>query len=181
MTPIIILVVTALVALAAILGLAFRRPPEALSHDGGTLFAPLDVEAFRNLADPAEDAYLRQRLPAAEFRQVRRMRLHAMAAYVRTANRNAALLIEVGKRAVAAADPKTAAAARELVNEATRLRLNAGLTLVKIYAGLAWPFSPLAAFPIPDRYQRLSHAAMLLGRIEDPSTPVRISSGPAGP
>jgi len=141
----------------------------------------LDLQAFRNLADPAEDTYLRQRLPAAEFRRLRRMRLRAMAAYVKAAGRNAAFLIEVGQGALANADPIAAEVARELVNQALWLRRNAVLAQLKIYAGLAWPLSPLGAFPILDGYQQLSHAAMLLGRIQDPSPPVRISSGPAGP
>ena len=86
---------------------------------------PIDVEAFRNLVDPAEDDYLRRRLPASDFRVVRRERLRAMAAYVQLAGRNAAI---AGKHWTsgldAAGDAQTAEAARRLVENALLLRRN---------------------------------------------------------
>jgi hypothetical protein len=177
MTLAIILVIAAAVALVFILGIALSR---SLRVSAGTDLAaqiqPIDVEAFRNLIDPAEEDYLRRRLPPAEFRVVRRRRLRAMAAYVRTAGRNAALLVRMGQAAMAAGDVPTAEAARRLVDNALLLRRNAAFALLRIYIALAWPHSGLAAEPVLRGYETLNGSAMLLGRLQNPASPVRISA-----
>jgi hypothetical protein len=137
---------------------------------------PIDIAAFRNLIDPAEDDYLRRRLPPSEFRAVRRERLRAMAAYVQTAGRNAAILVRMGQSALPASDPQTSEAARQLVDNALLLRRNAAFALLRIYVAMAWPNSGLAATPILHGYERLNGAAMLLGRLQNPAVPVRISA-----
>ena len=177
MTLAIILVIAAAVALIVILGVALSR---SLQLSAGTNLAtqiqPIDVEAFRNLIDPAEDDYLRRRLPAAEFRIVRRRRLRAMAAYVHTAGRNAAVLVRMGQAALAAGDVPTVEAARRLVDNALLLRRNAAFALLRIYLALAWPNSGLAAEPVLRGYEKLNGSAMLLGRLQNPAAPVRISA-----
>ncbi len=177
MTLAIILVLAAAVALVFILGIAVSRGRQL---SAGTRLAaqiePIDIEAFRNLIDPAEDDYLRRRLPPAEFRVVRRQRLRAMAAYVHIAGRNAAVLIRMGQAALAANDASTEDAARRLVDNALLLRRNAAFASVRIYVALAWPNSGLAGESILRGYEKLSGSAMLLGRLQDPTTPVRISA-----
>ena len=177
MTLAIILVIVAALALIFILGITVSRSLQV--SEGASLagkIQPIDVAAFRNLINPAEDDYLRRRLPASEFRVVRRQRLHAMAAYVQTAGRNAAVLVRMGQSALAAADPQTSEAARQLVDNALLLRRNAAFALVRIYVALAWPNSGLAATPILHGYERLNGSAMLLGRLQNPAVPVRISA-----
>jgi hypothetical protein len=137
---------------------------------------PIDVAAFRNLVDPAEDAYLRGRLPAAAFRTVQRQRLLAAAGYVKTANRNAAILILMGQEALASSNVHTAEAARQLVENALLLRQNATIAMLKIYVALAWPHSILGSIPVVQRYERLNVSAMLLGRLQNPASPVRIAA-----
>lgn len=137
---------------------------------------PLDVQAFRNLVDPAENEYLHRRLPAREFRRVQRKRLRAAAAYIRVAGQNAVVLVSVGQAALATEDAKTVEAARQLIDNALLLRRNAAFALFRIYAGLAWPNSGLSAAPVLNGYERLSGSAMLLGRLQNPAVPVRISA-----
>ncbi len=176
MTLAIVLVVFAALALVFVLGVAVSRSLRISAGSGaaGTI-QPIDVEAFRNLMDPAEEDYLRRRLPASEFRRVQRQRLRAMAVYVETAGRNAAVLVLMGQSALAAGDAQTVEAARRLVDNALLLRRNSALAMVKIYAALAWPTFGLTARPIVLEYERLSGTAMLLGRLRNPTTPVRIS------
>ncbi len=107
---------------------------------------------------------------------MRRERLRAMAAYVQIAGRNAAILVRMGQAALAAADAQTAEAARQLVDNALLLRRNAAFALLRIYVALAWPNSGLAATPILHGYERLNGSAMLLGRLQNPGGPVRISA-----
>ena len=172
----IFLVIAAALALLFILGITVSRGLQISSGSGlAGQIQPIDIEAFRNLIDPAEDEYLRRRLTAAEFRLVRRKRLLAVAAYVKVAGRNAAVLVRMGQAAMIG-DSQTTEAAQRLVNSALLLRRNAAFALLRIYIALAWPNSGLAAVPILHGYERLNGAAMLLGRLQNPAAPVRISA-----
>lgn len=171
----IILVFVAVTTLAVVLGVATSRRLRALPHAGEAMqIEPLDVEAFRNLMDPAEEAYLRRRLRSSEFRIARRARLRALTAYVLAAARNAAVLISVGQNAMASPDPQTAHAARQLVNQALLLRRNAFFVLLRVYLALAWPGASLATISILEAYGQMSGSAMLLGRLRNPAVPVRV-------
>jgi hypothetical protein len=173
----IVLIIVALFSLAAILSVAVSRSLQSRKSAGlpGTI-RPIDVVAFRNLINPAEDDYLRRRLPPGTFRVVRRERLRAMAAYVRVASNNATVLVAVGQAALASGDPRVAEAAHKLVNDALLLRRNATVAQARIYLALAWPNSGLAAVRVAERYEQLSGAAMLLGRLLNPAVPVRLST-----
>jgi hypothetical protein len=173
----IFLIIAAALALVTILSVAVRRSLQV--RDSSSLIAairPIDVEAFRNLINPAEDDYLRRRLPRAQFRMIRRERLRAMAVYIRVAGNNAAVLVRVGEAALATGDSQLAGAALQLVNDALLLRRNTTMALIRIYLALAWPNSEFAAVRVVDRYERLSGAAMLLGRLQNPRAAVRLSA-----
>ena len=172
----IIIVVAAALALAIILRLAVTQGLQSKPRAGLSVsIRPIDIEAFRNLIDPAEDEYLRSRLPASQFRGVRRERLRAMAAYVHVAANNAAVLVRVGEAALASGDQRVARAAQQLVDDALLLRRNSTMALARIYLALAWPYSGFAAVRVIERYERVSGAAMLLERLQNPSVPVRLS------
>jgi hypothetical protein len=175
MTIAIILVIAAALALILILGLAVSRGLQ-LTGRGGEQIQPIDVEAFRNLVDPAEDEYLRRRLPAADFRRVQRERLRATAAYIQVAGRNAAVLALIGQAALSNANAPTAEAAQQLVNSALLLRRNASFALFRIYVALAWPNSAQTASGVLRGYEQLNGCAMLLGRLQNPAVPVRIAA-----
>ena len=175
MTLAIILVVAAALGLIFILGVTVSRSLQ-INGPGRREIQPIDVEAFRNLVDPAEDAYLRRRLPAGEFRRVQRERLRATAAYIKVAGRNAAALALIGQGALASGNAATAEAARQLIDNASRLRLNASFALLRIYLALAWPNSSQTASGVLRGYERLNGSAMLLGRLQNPAVPVRIAA-----
>ena len=174
----IVIVIFAAVALAIILWVAVSRGLQTSGRSPAQTGAirPIDIEAFRNLINPAEDDYLRQRLPPAQFRVVRRERLYAMAAYVHVVANNAAVLVGIGQVAVASGDPRVAGAAQRVVNDALLLRRNTTVALLRIYLALAWPNSGFATVRVVDRYEQLSGAAMLLGRLQNPAVPVRLSA-----
>jgi len=176
MTLAIILIIFAVLALVSILSMTVTRSLRLSEGSGSAArIEPVDVEAFRNLVSPAEDDHLRHNLSPADFRHVRRERLRAAAAYVQVAGRNAAILARIGQNALSSGDARTAEAATRLVDQALRLRRNAAVALFRIYVALAWPNAGLAARPILDRYGDLSGAAMLLGRLQNPTEPVRIA------
>jgi len=171
----IILVVAAALGLVLILGVSVSRGLQ-ISGANRLQIQPVDVEAFRNLVDPAQDEYLRRRLTATEFRQVQRERLRATAAYIQVAGRNAAALALIGQAALASGDAPTAEAARQLVDSALLLRRNAAFALLRIYAALPWPNSGQRAAGVLHRYEQLNRCAMLLGRLQNPAVPVRIAA-----
>jgi hypothetical protein len=171
----IILVVAAAVALGVILRLAVSRSLQAKRSLSSAILS-INVEAFRNLINPAEDEYLRRRLPAAQFRRVRRARLRAMAAYVQVAGNNAGVLVRMGEAALASGDPRVSEAARQLVDHALLLRRNTAVALARIYVALALPSSTFAAVRVVERYEQVSGSAMLLGRLQNPAAAVRLSA-----
>jgi len=173
----IVLVVAALLALGLILRFAIKQNLQAAENANLVVaIRSIDVEAFRNLINPAEDEYLRRRLPPARFRVVRRERLRAMAAYVQVVSSNATVLVRMGEAALGDRDKRIAEAARVLVNDALVLRRNSTMALIRIYVALALPNSEFAAIRVVDRYERLSGTAMLLGRLQHPSASVRLSA-----
>jgi hypothetical protein len=177
MTLAVLLIVFAALALASVFGYAVSRRLQLPEGPGlEARIQPVDIEAFRNLVNPAEDEHLRRRLPSREFRHVRRVRLLAAAAYVQVAGRNAAILVRIGQSAQSSDDRNTVEAATRLVDQSLRLRQNAAVALFRIYIALAWPNSGLAATPVLDGYRELSGAAMLLGRLQNPAEPVRIAA-----
>lgn len=179
MTLAILLIVFAALALIVILRVTVSRSLQVSpGSDLARRIEPVDVEAFRNLVDPSEDAHLRDRLTPSQYRVVRRARLHATASYIRVAGRNATVLITIGQAALVSSDAQTVEAARELIDNALRLRRNATFALLKIYAALAWPSVDLSANPVLLGYERLSGSAMLLGRLQNPAVPVRIAATP---
>jgi hypothetical protein len=173
----IVLVIAATAALGVILRLAVTHGLRRRgSSNRSPAIRPIDVDAFRNLINPAEDDYLRRRLPPPAFRRVRRARLRAMAVYVQVAGQNAAVLLHVAEAALASSDPQIAEASALMVRDALLLRRNSTVALARIYIALAWPRSDFAAVRVVDRYEKLSGSAMLLGRLQDPATAVRLSS-----
>jgi hypothetical protein len=175
MTIAIILVVAALGTLIVILTFTVSQGLQSSGRTGpATEIRPMDVAAFRNLVDPAEDDYLRRRLPASDFRLVRRERLRAMAAYVQLAKRNAEVLVRIAQNSTLAADAQTAEAARRLEDNAHLLQRNCMFAIMKIYIALAWPNSNLAAAPVLQGYAQLNNSAMLLGRLQNPAATMRI-------
>lgn len=177
MTLAVFLAIVAVLSLAVILRVAVSRN---LQISGDSRFAtqiqPIDLDAFRNLADPAEDDYLRHRLASVDYRHVQRLRLKAMAAYIQIASQNAVLLVHLGQLALDSSNAETAAAARDLINDALLLRRNATFAMFKIYIAWVWPNADVTAGKVLDGYQHLNGSAMLLGRLQNPTAPVRIAS-----
>jgi len=116
-----------------------RRAPVPDLHALEAHTQPVDLAAFRNLVDPAEEDYLRENLPAGPFHALQRERMRAALEYVRRTAYNSAILLRVGEAARRDPNPEVAAAARTLMNDALRLRMNAMLAMVVLYGRIAMP------------------------------------------
>ena len=128
----------------------------------------LDIEAFRNLVDPAEEAFLRCTLSPKEFRAIKRERAWAAFAYVRCAGRAAVLFARAGQAAQRSSDPHIAESGMHIAHRALRLRLyslQAGIRL------LGQAILPSASNRPPssliDEYERTAETLLRLGRLAD--------------
>jgi hypothetical protein len=136
---------------------------------------PVDIEAFRNIIDPSEEDFLRANLPAREFRSVQRQRLLAASEYVRNTAHNAAVLLRLGQTGLHNPDPVLAAASRQLVDNALRLRIYAILSLAKLYVRIAVPEARLSSSRLADNYQELRSLVGYFALKENPARAARLS------
>src|ERR1700693_924559 len=114
---------------------------------------PVDLDAFRNLIDPKEDAFLRANLRPREFRATQRERARSAMEYIRNSTHNATYLLRLGEAAAQSADPRIALAGRQLVDSALRLRAYALLSGAKLYVRMLFPQRRLAFGKLADNYQ----------------------------
>jgi len=153
-----------------------RHVPAASLQALDACIQPVDVPAFRNLVDPAEEDYLRAHLSADKFRAIQRQRMRAALEYVQRTAYNGAILLRVGEAARYDHNPAVAAAARELVNNALRLRLNAKLATVALYGRIAMPGARFSVGRITDAYENLTQGMLRLARLQDPACAARVSA-----
>src|SRR5690349_3050917 len=79
---------------------------------------PVDLEAFRNLIDIHQERFLRERLPASDFRRVQRARYRATAEYLGHVAANARVMSRLGQAARASHDPAVQTQGTELASAA---------------------------------------------------------------
>jgi hypothetical protein len=130
---------------------------------------PLDVAAFCNLMSPDEEQYLRDHLPARDFRAVHRKRMLAAAEYVRCAARNAAILSRLGEAARLSPDPSVVTAAEKLLESAVRLRLFALKTIPQLYIAILFPALGRNSLQVADSYDSVRSQAVMLGCLRFPT------------
>jgi len=137
---------------------------------------PVDLEAFRNLMEPAQREYLKRTLPRDQFRSVQRKRLMAAVDYVTCVKSNAVILQQVGESARAVADRQVAQAGEQLVDSAVRLRLYADKVKTRLYLGMLYPGLDVAPVAVADGYQELCGLVAQLRRMRYANAAVRSSA-----
>ncbi len=159
------LVAFAVVALAVQVYLAIHKrhvnPERAIGA-----FRSLDLEAFKNLVDTDEEAFLRQNLPPKKFRAIKRQRAWAAFIYAWEAGSAAAALAKVGQAARRSSDPQVAASGAQLSENAFRLRLQTMHACFRLLTDILLPgLQPHALPPLVDQYERASQTLLRLGRL----------------
>ena len=135
----------------------------------------VDVDAFRNLVDPAEEQFLRERLPGAEFRSIHRERMQAAVEYVWGAARNAALLMRLADAAKLDSDPVVVTAAESLLENAVRFRFYAWRTIPRLYLGMLVPGLHRAPQSMAEAYDSMTRQTVRLGCLQAPSRSLSIA------
>jgi hypothetical protein len=128
-------------------------------------FRSLDIEAFRNLVDSAEEALLRDNLSPKKFREIKRQRAWAAFLYAREAGRAAAALATVGQAAQRSADPRIAASGAQVAENAYRLRLQTIRASLLLLSEVVLPdLQSRSIPPLVDQYERSAETLFRLGR-----------------
>jgi hypothetical protein len=161
-----ILVALAFFALGILVYIAIRSRTRQVDLEKAVqAFRSLDIEAFRNLVDSGEEAFLRNNLSPKKFRAIKRQRAWAALIYAREAGRAAAALAKIGQAAQQSSDPEIAASGIPVTENAFRLRLQtigACLHLLTevVLPDLGSPSRP----PLVDQYERAAETLFRLGR-----------------
>jgi hypothetical protein len=159
------LVAVAFFALAIVVYFAIRGRARRIDlQEAVQAFRSLDIEAFRNLVDPAEEAFLRDNLPPKKFREIKRQRARAALLYAWEAGRAATALARIGQAARQSSDPEIAASGIQLSENAFRLRLQTiGASMYLLIEILLPDLQTRSIPPLVDQYRRAAETLFRLG------------------
>jgi hypothetical protein len=160
------LVVVAITALGILAYVAIRSRARVVDLEKALFtFRSLDIDAFRNLIDPNEEAFLRDHLSPPKFRQIKRQRAWAAILYAWEVGGAASALAQLGQAAQRSADPVTAASGVQLSENAFRLRLQSIRACLLLVTGIILPDLRTHSIPtLVDQYERASENLLRLGR-----------------
>lgn len=160
------LVAVSLSALLLLVSSAIRSRTRRLNLDLALQdFRALDIEAFRNLVNPEEEAFLRSHLPPAKFREIKRQRAWAALIYAWEAGRAASALAKVGQAAQRSLDREIAASGMQVTESAYRLRLQTLAACFRLITEVLLPERQTRPVPpLFEQYQRTAETAFRLGR-----------------
>jgi hypothetical protein len=159
-------VAVAFFALGILVYFAIRSRTRRVDLDKAVqAFRSLDIEAFRNLVDSGEDAFLRNNLPPKKFREIKRQRAWAAFIYAWEAGRAAAALAKIGQAAQRSSDPEIAASGVQVAENAFRLRLQTIGACVHLLTEVLLPDLRSPSLPpLVDQYERAAETLVRLGR-----------------
>jgi hypothetical protein len=160
-----VLVGAASVALATLVFVAVRNRTQPVDLENAVLaFRSLDIAAFQNLLDPAEDEFLRRELAPGKFREIKRQRSWAALTYAWEAGNAATGLARVGQAAQRSSDPAIAASGAQLAENSFRLRLQTLGACAYLLTEVLLPGLRRHARPsLADQYERASATLFRLG------------------
>jgi len=160
------LIAVAFLALGILVYIAIRSRTRRVDLEKAVeAFRSLDVEAFRNLVDSAEEAFLRNNLSPKKFREIKRRRAWAALIYAWEAGRAAKALAKVGQAAQRSSDPKVAASGVQLSENAFRLRLQTVGACLHLLTEILLPdLRSRSLPPLVDQYERAAETLFRLGR-----------------
>lgn len=168
-----IVLITAISALAVVLiAIRLRTVPyrvQSLS-DMALHSKPVDLESFRNLIDPAEEAFLRSRMPRASFRRIQRARMVVALRYVRCTAHNAALLMQLADVLRRSPDVEVARSGIRLANSAIQLRWYSIISMFIFGTRILFPILPLRTSLVLGSYLRARDCVASLTRIQQPAS-----------
>jgi hypothetical protein len=160
------LVAIAFLALGILVYVALRSRSRQVDLEKAVqAFRSLDIEAFRNLVDSDEEAFLRNNLSPKKFREIKRQRAWAAFIYAREASRAATALAKVGQAAQRSSEPEIAASGLQVAESAFRLRLQTIGACLHLLTEVVLPgLQSQSRPPLVDQYERTAETLFRLGR-----------------
>jgi hypothetical protein len=161
-----ILVGLAFLALSIVVYVAIRSRTRQIDLEKAVqAFHSLDIDAFRNLVDSDEEAFLRDNLPPRKFREIKRQRAWAAIVYAWEAGKAATALAYIGQAAQHSSDPEIAASGIQLAENAFRLRLHTIGASLRLLTEIVLPDRRSRSHPpLVDQYERTAETLFRLGR-----------------
>jgi hypothetical protein len=143
MSAIAVYIVIAILLVAVFTYIAASRKVDSLNVDKArSSMTSLDMEAFRNLVDPEEDAFLQSCLPTDQFRAIKRERAWAALAYARALSQVALEFSRFGHALRHSPDPSLADLGREVASGAIHLRILALKATGRLFIAATFPELP---------------------------------------
>jgi hypothetical protein len=142
----------------------------ASTEDIERLTKPVDLTAFRNLTDPAEETFLRGRLSAGAFAKVQRKRMLAAIEYVERVAWNSAVLMRLGEVASNASQPDIVRAGMELKTAALGLRILALQAEGTLYVRAIFPNLQLTPRDLVAQYEHLREQVAAVCQLQQPAS-----------
>jgi len=161
-----ILVAVAFFALGIVVYVAIRSRTRRVDLEKAVqAFRSLDIEAFRNLVDSAEETFLRNNLSPKKFREIKRQRAWAALIYAWEAGSAATALAKVGEAAQRSSDPEIAASGAQVAESAFRLRLQTIGACLHLLTEILLPdLQSQSLPPLVDQYERTAETLFRLGK-----------------
>jgi hypothetical protein len=173
MITLLLLAFVVLLAVGLFLVISGPNLPVNSLADLEPLARPVDLEAFKNLVDPLETAYLRQILPPAKFARLERQRHLVILNYLKDIARNSVLVMRIAEAAADSPETEIRTAAQGLAKAALECRILALQEIVRLVLVLALP---IRAEKTINSYQRLSSALGRFSMIAAPRLTSRVVS-----
>lgn len=129
---------------------------------------PVDLKAFRTVTDREDELFLRERLPYARFRRLKRQRIGVAWRYLNRIANNAAAVMRLGEAARLSHDPEVARAAAQVLDLAGQIRLQCLMAYAKLSVEFAVPSLQLTPAVLAPQYLALRENVVRLGRLQTP-------------
>ena len=170
MTLLLIVAFSSALALAGVILLLRPSSGFRTLDDLSSQLRSLNVDAFLNLVDSAEEAYLQDHLPPRVFRRIHRERMLAAMQYAWQAAQNATLLMRLAEMAQRESDLRVAQAAESLYKEALTLRICSLKMLPRLTLEAAMPSRGKLPSAFAPTYEAMSCKFHTLARLQQPGS-----------
>lgn len=135
---------------------------------------PTDLDAFLNLVDKEEEAYLRRALNASDFVLVHRCRIAATIVYLINVVHNSGIILALGEAAQRNQDAEVAELGKTIANNAIRLRVFSAAALFRLTVSYLFPSTVPMVIDVIDRYRSIGRNVRALCEIQAPGEVNRI-------
>ena len=154
------------VALALCAVVLFYMAVRSRRKQAGVAIHPVDLKAFRTLMDRDDELFLRASLPRGKFFHLKRERIRVTLGYVSRIAANASAVVRMSEASRLSPMPEVAAAATQVMELATQIRMQCILAMTKLSLEYAIPslqFTPAMLVP---KYQTLRDNWSRLGDLQ---------------